>query len=101
MGEGAGGADAEAGVGVAHLLTEAVEERAGMGGNAGFGDDVVGSAVFFDVGLNGFGEEPIEEIAERHVQLLGDFRNGGVSFEDFRERVGRERLHRGSPVEGV
>jgi len=92
-GERVRSADAEAGVGMAHLLAEAVDERCGMDGGASFGDQAIGGAVLRDVGLNGFGEEPIEEVGECDFEFVGDFGDGTAAFENFGEDVGGEWGH--------
>ena len=87
-GERVGGADTEARIGMAHLLAETVDQGRGVCARAGFGDEVVGGAIFGDVDLDGFGEEPVEEVGEGDAEFLGDFGDGGPAFENVGDRIG-------------
>lgn len=86
---------------MAHLLAEAVDERAGVHGGADLGDEMVCGAVLCDIGLNGFGEEPVEKTGECDAELLGDFGDGTAALENFGEDVGGEGGHGEAPVEEV
>lgn len=98
LGESGGGADAEAGIGVAHLLAEAVDECRGVDGNAGFSDLAIGDAIHADVRLDRLSEEPVEEVGEGDLELPSDFGDGSATFEDVGEHVGGELRHGIAPV---
>lgn len=100
IGERVGSADAQARIGMTHLLAKAVDERRGVDGDAGFCDQEVCGFVHVYVLLDRLGEEPVEEVGESDLEFPGDFSEGSVAFEDVGEHVGGELsgVHGKAPV---